>query len=89
MTLERIFGIPLGLGVLFDAVVYGGDILLMLGTDLYTPLAVKASWIAPEVSWLNEELVTLLAVVAASLYVTNVLINIYERRKERGLTDDE
>ena len=86
---HNLFGIPVGLGVLFDALWTGGDVLLMLGTELYTPLAVSASWIAPEVSWLDEEIVTLLAVLAASLYVTNVLLNIYERRKERGLTDEE
>lgn len=87
--MDRLIGLPVGIGVLFDAVLTGGDILLMLGTELYTPLAVSASWIAPEVTWIDEELVTLLAVAAAALYVTNVLINIYERRKERGLTDDE
>jgi len=79
MTLEKL-GVPVGLGVVLDGLLSGGDFLLMLGTELYTPLAVSASWIAPEVSWLDEELVTLLAVVAASLYVTNVLIKTYERR---------
>ena len=79
MTLEKL-GVPVSLGVLLDALLSGGDFLLMLGTELYTPLAVSASWIAPEVSWINEEIVTLLAVVAASLYVTNVLIKTYEKR---------
>ena len=86
MTLERL-GVPVGFGVVLDGLVWGGDfllasgdVLLMLGTELYTPLAVSASWIAPEVAWLDEGLVTTLAVIAATLYVTNVLINIYERR---------
>jgi len=79
MTLEKL-GVPVSLGVLLDALLSGGDFLLMLGTELYTPLAVSASWIAPEVSWINEEIVTLLAVAAATLYVTNVLIKTYETR---------
>ena len=86
MTLEKI-GVPVGFGVVLDGLLWGGDlllasgdVLLMLGTELYTPLAVSASWIAPEVEWLDEGLVTTLAVIAATLYVTNVLINIYERR---------
>ncbi|OYR45269.1 hypothetical protein DJ81_05340 [Halorubrum sp. Hd13] len=69
---------------MLDGLLTGGDFMLMLGTELYTPLAVSASWIAPEVSWINEEIVTLLAVAAASLYVTNVLINVYETRIADG-----
>lgn len=77
---KELIGIPVGLGVLVDGLLTGGDFLLMLGTELYTPLAVSASWIAPEVPWIDEEIVTLLAVAAASLYVTNVLINVYQTR---------
>ena len=88
MVLERV-GSVLGVGVIFDALLLGGDLMLTLGTELFTPLAISASWLAPEVSWMNEELVTLLAVFAAALYVTNMLITRYERFKNGGLTDDE
>ena len=88
MILERL-GAPVGVGVLADGLLTGGDILLTLGTELFTPLAVASSWLAPEVSWLNEEVVTLLAVFAAALYVTNMLITRYERFTDEGLTDDE
>lgn len=74
----ELLGVPLGIGVLLDAVLSGGDFLLMLGTELYTPLAVSASWVAPNVPWLDTQLVTYLATVAAALYVANVLINTYE-----------
>ncbi|WP_281196055.1 hypothetical protein [Halorubrum sp. F4] len=75
----EIIGFPLGVGVLMDLLWSGGDLLLTFGTELYTPLAVTSSWIAPEVSWLDTEVVTLLATVAAALYVTNVVINTYEQ----------
>lgn len=79
MKLDAI-GVPVGVGVLGDLLLSGGDVLLMLGTELYTPLAVSANWLAPNVSWLDEEVVTLLAAFAAALYVTNSLLKIYETR---------
>ncbi|EMA59927.1 hypothetical protein [Halorubrum kocurii] len=79
MNLDSI-GVPVGIGVLVDLLFSGGDVLLMLGTEMYTPLAVSANWLAPNVQWLDEEVVTLLAAAAAALYVTNALIKTYETR---------
>lgn len=86
------FGLPVGVGVLLDALLTGGDVLLSaltvamgLGETWFTPLAVTASTIAPEVAFLNQELLTQLTVLAATLYVGNLV----RRRLEAYRDDDE
>lgn len=88
---RELFGLPVGVGVLGDALITGGDLLVVLfdialatGETWYAPLAVTAGTIAPEVSWLDQTLLTQLTVLAATLYVGNVV-----RRRYNAYRDDD
>lgn len=86
MTLRDLFGLPIGVGFLGDVLFTGGDIAVSLllflmetGEVWYTPLAVTASTIAPEVSFLDQQLLMHLTVFAAAFYVANIVRRQYNR----------
>lgn len=78
MTLRETFGLGAGTGILIDVLLTGGDILLMLGDALFIPFSVTASWVAPNLPWLDTGLVTALAAIFAVLYVISRLEDQYQ-----------
>lgn len=72
MIQEKLFG-GVSVGVLLDVGLNSADVLLTLSDTLFTPMMVTAFTIAPEVSWLDQQLATNVAVVIAALYVIHLI----------------
>jgi len=84
MSLRETLGLPAGAGIVLDALLNSGDVLMQLGTEFYSILAVTTGWVAPELPWLNQELLGALTAAAATLHVLNVLESKYD-----DYTDDD
>lgn len=83
MIAKRLLTLP-AVGIVLDALLTGGDVLIMLAAETFTALAITTGWIAPEVSFLNQETMGLLTTVAGTLYVVHILRNVdYDRIKKQ------